>query len=101
MALMRDSAVSYGVADGPETELAVAARHAAKGRCIVARQRQLIARMHAAGHPTRDAERTLDLFECTLAIFEDHERALSQSAMSEPTCRRRHPSRLREPREGP
>lgn len=59
-----------------EAELAVAARHVAQGRVIVARQRERIARLTARGACTANYERTLDLFVTTLQILEEHERTL-------------------------
>jgi hypothetical protein len=52
--------------------LRVAARHVAIGRRIVARQRALVVRLEENGYSTVEAARTLDLFEQTLAIFEDY-----------------------------
>jgi hypothetical protein len=62
------------------SELAVAARHVAQGRMIVARQRERIARLKAQGLSTLDHEQTLDVFVSTLQILEQHERALRSSA---------------------
>jgi hypothetical protein len=59
-----------------DTELAAAARHVAEGRRIVARQREIIARLAAQGSCTGDYERTLDIFVSSLRIFEEHEREL-------------------------
>ena len=64
------------MAAGTEDLLIVAARHVVEGEAVVTRQRNTIAKLAAAGHPTAQAERTLDLFLSTLAIFIDHERAL-------------------------
>jgi hypothetical protein len=58
--------------DMREDRLCVAARHVAAGRRLVARQRAIIARLEEGGCSTVGAVRTLDLFERTLAIFEDH-----------------------------
>jgi hypothetical protein len=52
----------------------VAARHVAIGRRIVARQRALVVQLEENGYSTVEAARALDLFEQTLAIFEDHYR---------------------------
>jgi hypothetical protein len=60
-----------------EDALRVAARHVARGRRIVARQRALIAQLEEGGCSTVGGVRTLDLFERTLAIFEDHYVAIS------------------------
>ena len=57
-----------------QDRLRVAARHVAIGRRIVARQRALVVRLEENGYSTVEADRTLDLFEQTLAIFEDHYR---------------------------
>jgi hypothetical protein len=55
-----------------QDRLRVAARHVAIGRRIVARQRALVVRLEENGYSTVEVARTLDLFEQTLAIFEDH-----------------------------
>jgi hypothetical protein len=52
--------------------LRVAALHVAAGYRIVGRQRAIVARLEDSSHSTVEALRTLDLFERTLAIFEDH-----------------------------
>jgi hypothetical protein len=59
-----------------EIELATAVRHVAEGRLIVARQREIIARLRSQGSCTGDYERTLDIFVSSLRIFEEHEREL-------------------------
>jgi hypothetical protein len=59
-----------------ESELATAARHVASGRLIVARQKARMAKLKAEGHATLDHEQTLQVFESTLRLFEDHERQL-------------------------
>jgi hypothetical protein len=43
---------------------------------IVARQRALVARLKEAGHDVSDAEHLLEQFDSSLAIFEDHHRAI-------------------------
>jgi uncharacterized protein YtpQ (UPF0354 family) len=58
--------------DRQQDRLRVAARHVAAGRHIVAKQRAIIARLENNGHETVEFIRTLDLFEQTLAIFEEH-----------------------------
>jgi hypothetical protein len=68
------SRYSLRIADDPESDLAMAVRHVAEGRRIVAQQRERIARLKAAGHPTLDHEQTLQIFETNLRIFENHER---------------------------
>ena len=55
-----------------ETELAIAIGHAAEGRLIVDRQRELVATLKARGHPVANHERTLALFEMTLRAFAEH-----------------------------
>jgi hypothetical protein len=47
-------------------------RHGIEGRKIVERQRALVRRLREDGHNANEAERTLDPFEQSLAIFEDH-----------------------------
>ena len=59
-----------------EDLLIMAARHVAEGRNIVIRQRAMIWRLKAAGCPNFDAEKRLALFERTLEIFIDLERAI-------------------------
>lgn len=63
-----------------DSELAVAARHVAQGRIIVAQQRERIVRLQALGLSTRSHERTLEIFISTLEILEEHERELRASA---------------------
>ena len=58
--------------------LTSARRHVAEGRLIVSRQKLRIARLKAAGCFTLDAEQTLDVFERSLRIFEEHEQKLSR-----------------------
>jgi hypothetical protein len=60
------------LSDMQQDTLRVAARHVATGRRIVARQCALIARLEEDGCSTVAAVQTLELFERTLAIFEDH-----------------------------
>jgi hypothetical protein len=64
--------------DKPESDLAMAARHVAEGRRIVAQQRERIARLKAGGHPTADHEQTLQVLESTLQILEDHQRQIAE-----------------------
>lgn len=67
--------------DPPQDRLRLAARHVAIGRCIVARQCVLIARLKENGCSTVEAMRTLALFERTLAIFkDDHQQILNEIA---------------------
>lgn len=56
-----------------ESTLAMAVRHVAEGKRIIARQRQSIARLKAVGLPTLDYEHPLLAFKDTLQLFEDHE----------------------------
>jgi hypothetical protein len=55
-----------------QDRLLVAASHVVAGRCIVGRQRAIIARLEGNRCRTVEAVRTLELFERTLAIFEEH-----------------------------
>lgn len=64
------------MADASDDALAVAIRHVAEARRIVARQEERVARLAAAGCSTLDAEQTLDVFASTLRILKDHERML-------------------------
>jgi len=52
--------------------LEIARQHVIDGRKIVERQRALVDRLRKGGHNTQDAARTLDMFERSLAIFEEH-----------------------------
>ena len=63
-----------------EIELALAARHVARARIIVARQRERIAALKTHGSCTRDHELTFGAFVSTLESLERHERALRASA---------------------
>jgi hypothetical protein len=54
-----------------DEKLALAERHVLAGRKIVARQRQLVEAVEAAGRDASFERTTLDLFERTLKIFED------------------------------
>jgi len=53
-----------------------ARRHVVEGRRIVVSQFALVEQLKSSGRDTREAERTLDLFQSSLAIFEDDLRAL-------------------------
>jgi hypothetical protein len=50
--------------------LDVARQHVADGGRIIAQQTKLIALLRETGRDTKEAERTLQLFEASLAIFE-------------------------------
>jgi hypothetical protein len=54
----------------------VAWRHVHNGRRIIASQRGLVEQLRTTGRDASDAERTLELFERSQAIFEDHLRQL-------------------------
>jgi hypothetical protein len=64
--------------EASKSELATAVRHVTEGRRIVADQQARIARLAAGGHPTLDHQQTLDIFESTLRILEEHERTLRE-----------------------
>lgn len=68
----RLTATELGLITKHETELAIAIGHAAEGRLIVDRQRELVATLKARGHPVANHERTLALFEMTLRAFAEH-----------------------------
>ena len=87
--LVADAPVAPFLAPDVEIELAMAARHVAQGRVIVAQQRERIARLKAHGSCTRDHELTLDVFLSTLQIMEEHECALRASAEKFAAARRR------------
>jgi hypothetical protein len=61
------------MSDNARSELAQAVRYVARARRIVARQRAMIAKLNEDGHFITGHEYTLDLFERTLRLFEDHE----------------------------
>ena len=63
-----------------EAKLATARRHVARGRAIVAAQRERVGFLERDGRPTTAAERTLAVFLTTQAAFEDHERQLLERA---------------------
>jgi hypothetical protein len=58
--------------------LAMAARHVAEAKQMIARQR--IARLSELGCSTVDAEQTLHVFVTTLEIFQHHERRIRKQA---------------------
>ena len=62
----------------------VARRHVTEGRRIVHLQRLRVERMRATGLDTHDVERTLVLFEQSLAIFEEHLQAIEATGGSRP-----------------
>ncbi len=72
-----------------QAELALATRHVAQARLIVAQQHERIARLKARGSCTRDYELTLGIFIGTLQALEEHERVLRTAAG------RREPERRR------
>ena len=55
-----------------EDELAMAERHVLAARQTVARQRQRLLQLETIGADTLSARQTLDVFEASLRIFEDH-----------------------------
>jgi hypothetical protein len=59
-----------------ENTLEMARRHVAQGRKVVARQQAFIEDLKCKGGDAATAERTLALFEQSLAIFEDHLKAI-------------------------
>ena len=56
--------------------LDVAWRHIHNGRRIIASQRGLVEQLRTTGRDVSNADRTLELFERSHAIFEDHLRQL-------------------------
>jgi hypothetical protein len=64
--------------------LSLARQHVIDGRRIVERQRKLVRQREAHGFDAVEARQTLEVFERTLAIFEEHLRALEGSAEKEP-----------------
>jgi hypothetical protein len=69
-----------------ESDLAIAARHVAQGRIIVAHQRQRIARLKALGCAVQEHEFTLQVFVSTLETLEAHERYLRSHPRSPRDC---------------
>ena len=69
-----DVVVDAHVSEG--TILDVAWRHIHNGRRIIASQRGLVEQLRTTGRDLSNAERTLELFERSQAIFEDHLRQL-------------------------
>jgi hypothetical protein len=63
-------------------DVARAVRYVRHGRIAVARETVRIVRLRAAGHSTLDAEQTLGALITTLAIFEEHEKALRSAEIS-------------------
>jgi hypothetical protein len=57
-------------------KLARAERHVLDGRKVVERQRAFISARKEARHDTSYAEKLLDTFERTLAVFEENYRAV-------------------------
>jgi hypothetical protein len=85
--LAADTPVARLLREYHQAELALAARHVAAARLIVAQQHERIARLRARGSCTRDFERTLSVFIGTLQIFEEHERALRELRVFWPEMR--------------
>jgi hypothetical protein len=56
--------------------LDIARRYVVDGRRIIAEQQLRIEWLRAMGRDTRDAELTLELFEYSLGILEDHLRTI-------------------------
>ena len=60
--------------------LALARHYVLNARRIVDRQRRAVEALDSAGRDATEARKTLDLFERTLNIFEDHLRRLTEGA---------------------
>jgi len=60
------------------TGKALAERHVAKGRAIVTRQREPIARLRALDANTEEAVKLLELFKRTLKLFENDLAAINR-----------------------
>jgi len=67
------------VTNRAETSLERAQRHVAIGESLIADQEEIIERLRADGHPTRDAERLLGTLQETLRLMNEH-LAYEQSA---------------------
>jgi hypothetical protein len=63
--------------------LDLARRHVAEGRRIVVRQGAVVHALKAQGRNTRDADRTLRLFEDSLLILEEHLSAIEAATGSD------------------
>jgi len=61
----------------PSEHYAAANRHFVAAVCRVADHRARVERLRLGGHPTKEAENLLDIFERTLAIMGDHQRQVS------------------------
>ena len=59
-----------------ERVVSLAVHRVAQAKRVVARQRQRILMLEAAGCSTRNAQQTLEVLLRTLAIFEQHKREL-------------------------
>jgi hypothetical protein len=57
--------------------LDIARRYVVDGRQIIAEQRLRVGWLRAMGRDTRDAELTLELFEYSLGILEEHLRTIN------------------------
>lgn len=72
-----------------ENDLAAAAEQVAKAKRLIARQRELIARLKAQRRPIFEAEESLEVFLRTLDVFERHERELRNTMTRSPLESRR------------
>ena len=66
-------------------KLVVAALRSAQAKRIVANQRDLIARLKAAGHPTSDAEQMLQTYLSMLEHLEAHQQKLREQRRAKKT----------------
>jgi hypothetical protein len=68
------------MAEERESDLRIALRHVQRGRECLKRQYEIIARLHAQGLPTVQAETVLDWLKETQLLFEnDYKRLLDES----------------------
>jgi hypothetical protein len=66
-------------------KLVVAALRSAQARRVVANQRDLIARLKAAGHPTSKAEQLLQTYPSMLKHLEAHQQKLRDERKAKKT----------------
>jgi hypothetical protein len=66
-------------------KLVVAALRSAQARRVVANQRDLIARLKAAGHPTSEAEQLLQTYLSMLKHLEAHQQKLRDQRKAKKT----------------
>ena len=71
--------------------LIAAAQYVAEAKKILARQRLRVAKLKALGASTLDAEHTLEVYESTLKLLEEHEATVRKLSRSSTIPRRATP----------